>query len=112
LARRADLAVSSVSMIFGDQRSANADTCVKLADALELPPELVLRRAGYLPEQGSDVPEGHRPHTAAELAAFQLYQQLKELPPDDQKLVFDLMKRLRGDRGVNEAGHVPVDADC
>jgi len=66
-------------------------------------------RAGRLIE--SDVPAGHQPRSAAEIAAFQLYELLNELQPDDQKLVFDLMRRLRGDRGVSEAGSVPVDAD-
>jgi hypothetical protein len=100
-------------MILGGHRTANSDTCVKLASALDLPPELVLRRAGHLPQQsgGGDEPVGHQPRTVAERAAFRLYQQLKELPPDDQERVFDLMKRLRGDRGVSEADRVPVDAD-
>ena len=43
--------------------------------------------------------------------AQELAQDLEALPPDDQRRVIDLMKRLRGDRGAEEADRVPLGAD-
>ena len=53
--------------------------------------------------------EGSRSIT--ERLAQEMARDLEALPPDDQARVFDLMKRLRGDRGAGEADHVPLGAD-
>ena len=49
--------------------------------------------------------------TILERMALEIARDLEALPPDDQRRVIDLMKRLRGDRGAEEADHVPLGAD-
>lgn len=44
-------------------------------------------------DEPSDEPD--MPRTFAERQAYRLASELEHLPPDDQQLVFDLMKRLR-----------------
>jgi len=52
-----------------------------------------------------------RPQSLAERLAFEIAADLETMPVDDQRRVFDLMKRLRGDRGAGETEHVPLDTD-
>ena len=52
-----------------------------------------------------------RPSSLSERLAIQIARDLETMPPDDQRRVFDLMKRLRGDRGAGETEHVPLDTD-
>ena len=52
-----------------------------------------------------------RPRSLTERLAFEIAADLESMPPDDQRRVFDLMKRLRGDRGAGETEHVPLDTD-
>jgi transcriptional regulator with XRE-family HTH domain len=51
------------------------------------------------------------PRTIVERMAQELARDLEALPPDDQRRVIDLMKRLRGDQGAEEADRVPLGAD-
>jgi transcriptional regulator with XRE-family HTH domain len=60
---------------------------------------------------GKDTEEPPRPLSLAERLAIEIAQDLETMPPDDQRRVFDLMKRLRGDRGAGETEHVPLDTD-
>ena len=52
-----------------------------------------------------------RPLSLTERLALEIAQDLETMPQDDQRRVFDLMKRLRGDRGAGESEHVPLDTD-
>ena len=52
-----------------------------------------------------------RPSSLTERLAFEIAQDLETMPETDQRRVFDLMKRLRGDRGAGETEHVPLDTD-
>jgi transcriptional regulator with XRE-family HTH domain len=52
-----------------------------------------------------------QPRSLTERLAFEIAQDLETMPPDDQRRVFDLMKRLRGDQGAGETEHVPLDTD-
>jgi transcriptional regulator with XRE-family HTH domain len=52
-----------------------------------------------------------RPRSLTERLAFEIAADLESMPVDDQRRVFDLMKRLRGDRGAGETEHVPLDTD-
>jgi hypothetical protein len=52
-----------------------------------------------------------RPRSLTERLAHEIAADLETMPQDDQRRVFDLMKRLRGDRGAGETEHVPLDAD-
>ena len=51
------------------------------------------------------------PRSLTERMAYDIAQGLESMPPDDQRRVFDLMKRLRGERGAGERDHVSVDTD-
>jgi transcriptional regulator with XRE-family HTH domain len=57
---------------------------------------------------GEPVP---RPRSLTERLALEIAQDLETMPQDDQRRVFDLMKRLRGDRGAGETEHVSLDTD-
>lgn len=52
-----------------------------------------------------------KPPSLTERLAIEIAQDLETMPVDDQRRVFDLMKRLRGDRGAGETDHVPLDTD-
>jgi transcriptional regulator with XRE-family HTH domain len=52
-----------------------------------------------------------KPDDLSERLARQIAYDLDQMAPDDQRRVLDLMKRLRGDRGAEEADHVPLGAD-
>ncbi len=70
LARRAQLAPSTVSMVLSRQKRPGLNFCVGIARALNKPPEQILRLAGLLPskpEADSQVEE-----------AVYLFQQLDE----------------------------------
>ena len=51
------------------------------------------------------------PRTIVERMALDLAHDLEAMPPDDQRRVIDLMKRLRGDRGEEETDNVPLGTD-
>ena len=51
------------------------------------------------------------PRSLTERLAAEIAADLETMPVDDQRRVFDLMKRLRGDRGAGETEHVPLDTD-
>ena len=52
-----------------------------------------------------------RPLSLTERLAFEIAADLETMPVEDQRRVFDLMKRLRGDRGAGETEHVPLVTD-
>ena len=52
-----------------------------------------------------------RPPSLTERLAIEIAADLETMPVDDQRRVFDLMKRLRGDRGAGETEYVPLDTD-
>jgi len=60
---------------------------------------------------GTATAPASRPQSLAERLAFEIAADLETMPVDDQRRVFDLMKRLRGDRGAGETEHVPLDTD-
>ena len=47
----------------------------------------------------------------SERLAREIAYDLERMTPQDQRRVIDLMKRLRGDRGEEEADHVPLGTD-
>ena len=55
-------------------------------------------------------PDPH-PRSLTERLAAEIAADLETMPVDDQRRVFDLMKRLRGNRGAGETEHVPLDTD-
>lgn len=55
LARRADIVQSGVSMVLNGQHGPGFEFCAGIAKALNVPPELVMRKAGILPELPAEV---------------------------------------------------------
>ncbi len=83
LARRAQLAPSTVSMVLSRQKRPGLNFCVGIARALNKPPEQILRLAGLLPskpEADSEVEE-----------AVHLFEQLRE---DQRKYVLQTLRAL------------------
>lgn len=159
LARRADIAPSSISMVISRKRIPGWDVCAGIARAFNLPPARVFAIAGLLPSPydamqlsneesetvsllrrlsdqvrqgfmailrslvesartgdtqavGEPRAEYDIPRTFTERLAYQLARDLETLPPEDQQLVWDLMKRLRGNRrGNGEPESVPLEPD-
>jgi len=83
----------SLSNIFSGKRVPTIDTCLRLAKALNVPPEAVLRAAGLLPPENTSAKTAIRdikdlmaqlsPKNRAELldyAQFRLQHQLAEQP--------------------------------
>lgn len=56
LAKRASLGTGTVSRIMNKERAPGAEACLGIAEALRLPPEIVFRKAGLLPERGDPSP--------------------------------------------------------
>ena len=88
LARRAQLAPSTISMVLSRQKRPGLNFCVGIARALNKPPEQILRLARLLPskpEADSEVEE-----------AIYLFQQLGE---DQRKYVLQTLRALaKGDK--------------
>jgi transcriptional regulator with XRE-family HTH domain len=71
---------------------------------------LSILRALYASTQQSD-PGAGSVDSFSERLAREIAYDLGTMAPDDQRRVIDLMKRLRGDRGAEEADHVSLGAD-
>lgn len=54
LARATGMTSSTMTRIFNGERKPGPDLCNAIADALDLPPETVFRKAGLLPELPED----------------------------------------------------------
>lgn len=81
-ARRAGLPQSSVSKTISRERNPTSDICIRLAQALDVPPEQVLRLAGILP-----------PLPASEDSTLQeLIDLTRNLPPEDQKEILEYVQ--------------------
>ncbi len=81
LARRANLSHATISNVLSQQRRPGWDFCVGIAQAFQVPPETVFRKAGLLPS---------KPETSEQAEeALHLFQQLS---PEKQRLA---LKTLR-----------------
>lgn len=56
LARKAHLGNSTVTRILNSNRGAGPEVCLAIARTLQLPPELVFRKAGLLPSKSETSP--------------------------------------------------------
>lgn len=56
LARKANLGNSTVTRILNQSRGAGPEVCAAIAHILQVPPELVFRKAGLLPPKPEPVP--------------------------------------------------------
>jgi len=82
LARRTGFSQSTFSKVTGGLIPASCELCIALAPALELPPETVLRQAGYLP--------------AATENETLLVEAFRQLPPDMQAYLLHLIRASVG----------------
>jgi len=55
LARRAGIPSSTLSRVLNETRNAGPDVCRRLARALNVPPEQILRQAGHLPPASPEI---------------------------------------------------------
>lgn len=94
LARRAGVVPSTISMVLSGQNRPGFDFCVKVARALQMPPEMILRRAGLLPSIPNSVEE--------EAEAMGI---LRGLPNSARRTVMQML------RGVARASDLPTGSD-
>jgi transcriptional regulator with XRE-family HTH domain len=83
LAKKAGIAHSVLSKARSGVRPIGWDACVSIAEALDLPPELVLQEAGHLPERKNAGP-------TLEEANFKL----SKLPEWQQKMVLRMIDSI------------------
>lgn len=86
LARRAGVSQSSISNVLAGKKKAGAELCIKVAQALEEPPEKVLRLAGVLPQVLED----------KELA--ELLDMLRNMTPDQRNEMLRYAKYIYRDK--------------
>ena len=83
LARASGLTRGTISNLLNEVASPNPQTCIQIAKAFELPPEVVLRKAGILP-----------PRTKIDEDVDRLAYRIAQLPPDDQQRVEAIVDTL------------------
>jgi len=84
IARRGGITHGRISQVIGGENPGMA-FCAGIARGLNLPPDLVLEKAGIIPASRNQ----------AERPAERFAREIEQLPLEDQELVFDLMERLR-----------------
>lgn len=110
LARRSGLSSAGLSRILSGRRGIGYDACVSISDALDLPIEIVLRKAGFLPEDGAPS------HISDQIIAYKV----AELPQHQKDQVLQFIEFLqdqndRADRRTsftdvkNREGQTPPD---
>jgi len=57
LARASNLSRSAISKIISENRAPGFEACTGIAEAFNFPPDLVLQKAGLLPEKGKEPPD-------------------------------------------------------
>jgi transcriptional regulator with XRE-family HTH domain len=83
LARRAELAQPTISLVLSEQKNPGPEFCYGVARAFRLPAEVVFRRAGLLPPE----PDGDSRFHAA-------VGTLKRLRPQDQEIIYLMIETL------------------
>ena len=86
LAKRSGVSQFTVSSVLSGKRSPGAGFCVKVAGALGLPPEMLLRRAGILPQDVKLPPDIDNTTTQ------EIFTLLRNLPPEKRKEALRLLK--------------------
>lgn len=82
LGRRGGISQTAVSNVISGNRKAGADFCVKVAQALELSPVLLLVKAGILPPQ----------EPANDENLQELIDLARNLPPEDRKEILEYVR--------------------
>lgn len=88
LARRSRVSQTHLSRIMNDMRKPGPEALVSIARALRIPPEEAFRQAGIIPPSTAHL-------TPRDEALFaELIEEIAALSPEDQRLVFELVKRI------------------
>lgn len=88
LTKRAGLSHSVMSKARLDKQPLGWEACAKIAKALDMPPEEVLRRAGYLP-----------PVPTAEAELEELAHLFSQLSLDDRKRILSIARTFSQSKG-------------
>lgn len=80
LGRRADLSSGHISLVVTERQNAGYDFCLKVAGALQEPPEKVLRLAGLLPDL---------PGPDEDVTFHELVEIMKRLSPAERLEVYE-----------------------
>ena len=89
LVRRSGISSAQISRLVTGGRDPGKDAIAGIARALRLPPEDVLRHAGILPPKNVNLTPGDR------RALVELMDKISALSPENQRLVFDLVERIK-----------------
>jgi len=85
LARQSNVSQSLISRVLSDDMPATADFCIKIAQALEVSPETLMRLAGILPPASPASP-------ADNTVLQELVELARNLPPDQQQQVLEYIR--------------------
>jgi transcriptional regulator with XRE-family HTH domain len=88
LARRSGISQTAVSYVISGDRKAGAEFCIKIATALDVSPEFVLRLAEILPPSSS----------LEDSTAEEINEALKNLSADQRQQVLDYIRFLSQQR--------------
>ena len=87
LAHMSGVTAAQISRIINGTRRPGPESLMGIAAALKVPPEELFRRAGLLPPRGA---------TANDMARYDdMVATIASLTPENQKLVFDLLERIK-----------------
>jgi len=81
LGRRSGVSRGAISNIISKRRLPSPESCVNFAKAFNIPPETVLRMAGYLPEIDAD-----------SATTRKILEYARRLPEEDRKQILEFMK--------------------
>jgi len=81
LSRRSGVSRGAISNIIKKRRLPSPESCVNFAKALNIPPETVLRMAGYLPEVDAD-----------SATTRKILEYARRLPESDRKEILNFMR--------------------
>lgn len=87
LVRRSGMSQSQISRIMNGIRRPGPEAMTNIARALRVPVDDAFRRAGLLPPENTNL--------IPQRSFSELLEMIAALSPDDQRLVFDLVERLR-----------------
>jgi transcriptional regulator with XRE-family HTH domain len=102
LARRMDVSRSTVCDLVNSRRLPSTDVCVRIAGALSIPPEDVLRLAGHLPPDAVELED---------LSLRQLVEVARQLTESDRAELLEIafLKLRRRDRPGASLSPRPAD---
>lgn len=89
LVKRSGISQSQVSRIMNGMRRPGPEATTSIAKALHIPTDEAFRRAGLLP------PENTNLTPSDEKTLAELIEKVASLSPENQRLVFDLVERIR-----------------